>query len=175
MTTNATPTTEPATNAVTTPTTAVDWLVGDHYDRTAAWPIAQIADSVHQDLHDVRHDDMLPATAEFTVSSDDDGPVPVLRVTISGLIDTADADEIRTVDGSVVYACMRTVFDLTNHYNRVDLAHPGQARFIQHIAALRADGAPAIVLIGMMHDTVTDPPTAQPTSTVTATQPVPTA
>ncbi|HYS38754.1 MAG TPA: hypothetical protein VEO01_24295 [Pseudonocardiaceae bacterium] len=60
---------------------------------------------------------------------------------------------------------MRTVFGLTNHYNRVHLTRPDQARFIQHIAALRPDGAPAIVLVGMMHDAVTPEQPARPTDT----------
>lgn len=57
---------------------------------------------------------------------------------------------------------------MTNHYNRVHLTHPEQARFIQHIAALHPNGTPAIVLVGMMHDATTPTPTPHPTTSITA-------
>ncbi len=151
-TTTGSATTDPASREAATPTTiAGQWLVGEHYDSTADLPMGQIADAVYKDLYDVRNDDMLPAIANFEVSVDSDGPVPILRIGIAGLIDATSP----TVETSVIYEAMRSVFGLANHYNRVNLAQPNQARFIQHITALRADGEPGIVLIGMMHDAAT--------------------
>ena len=160
MTTNATPTPqsptttpsddEPATHTHP-PTATGGWLRGDHYDDTAELPMSRIAETVHMDLYDVRNDNMLPAIADFEVSLDDSGPVPVLRIGIAGLIGEPGG----IGDRSVVYDVMRSVFGLANHYNRVNLARPTDARFIQHIIALNTDGEPDVVLIGMMHDDVT--------------------
>jgi hypothetical protein len=167
-----TPTAQPAaTDTADTPPATGEWLAGDYYDQTADWSLDRVADRVHQDLYDVRHDDLLPATAEFEVTPDTDGPIPVLRVTISGLVGTLDSSVIYH-DSSVVYESMRVVFGLTNHYNRVNLTRPDQARYIQHITALRPDGAPTIVLVGMMHDAVTP---ARPTDAAPATDAVPAA
>lgn len=170
MTTTAhTAATDPAT-AADTARESGEWLVGDYYDQTADWPLGRVADRVQQDLYDVRYDDMLPATAEFEVTPDSEGPVPVLRVTITGLIGTVDSPTIYAyTNSSVVYEAMRTAFGLANHYNRVHLTRPDQARFVQHVAALRPDGAPAIVLVGMMHDAVTPEPPAHPTDSTPAT------
>lgn len=185
MTTDTANTTAASTGD--TPPAAV-WLVGDYYDQTVDLTLDQVADRVHQDLYDVRYDHMLPAPAEFDVTADTSGPVPVLRVIITGLVGTdnpcegvtdGDAatvyDAIRRVygDGAVVYEVMRQAFELTNHYNRVHLTRPERSRFIQHITALRPDGAPAIVLVGMMHDAVTPERPASTTGTAT-TDPGPT-
>lgn len=144
------------------------WLTGDYYHETAAWSMDQVADRVCQDLYDVRYDDLVPATAEFDVTPDTDGTVPVLRVTISGLV--------YTLDPSVTYNAMRTAFGLANHYNRVNLTRPERTRFIQHITALRPDGTPAVLLIGMMHDALpahhTHATTATGTGTVVPAVPV---
>jgi hypothetical protein len=113
--------------------------------------MTQIAETLHMDLRDIRTDDMLPATADFEVTVNSDGPVPALQVSLTGLI---DATAIPSA-WSTVYEAMRTVLDLANHYNRVNLTRPGQARFIQHITALRPDGTPGVVLIGMMHEAAT--------------------
>jgi len=110
----------------------------------------QLGDRVQQDLYDVRTDHMLPDTAEFQVTPDTGGTIPVLRITITGLIGTTNAP---TPDQT--YNAMRVVFGLTNHYNRVHLDHPERPRFVQHITVQRPDGTTAIALIGMMHDAVT--------------------
>jgi hypothetical protein len=148
------PTTTPADDQPVTPTppsaTAGGWVRGDHYDDTAELPMSRIAETVHMDLYDVRNDDMLPAIADFEVSLEDSGPVPVLRIGIAGLIGEPGG----IGDRPVVYDVMRSVFELVNHYNRVNLDRPTDARFIQHITALNADGEPDVVLIGMMHDDV---------------------
>lgn len=160
MTTDTTPTrpshtTTPADNGPTTqstpPTTTGAWLRGDHYDDTAELPMSRIAEAVHMDLYDVRNDDMLPAIADFEVSLDDDGPIPVLRIGIAGLIGGPGG----IGDRSAVYDVMRSVFELANHYNRVNLTRPTDARFVQHITALNVDGEPDAVLVGIMHDDVT--------------------
>lgn len=157
MTTNATPTPPSAltapdtTSAATPPTppaTGGEWLTGDHYDNTAELPMSRIAEAVHMDLYDVRNDDMLPAVAEFDVSVGTDGPVPVLRIGIAGVI----GESAGIGDMLNVRDVMRSAFELANHYNRVNLACPVEARFIQHINALKPNGDPAVVLIGMMHN-----------------------
>lgn len=159
MTTNATPTPRPTTTTsaddgpaaqTTPPTTTGEWLRGDHYDDTAELPMSRIAETVHMDLYDVRNDNMLPTIADFEVSLDD-GPIPVLRIGIAGLIGDPDG----FADRSAVYDVMRSVFGLANHYNRVNLTRPTDARFMQYITALNTDGEPDVVLIGIMHDDVT--------------------
>lgn len=177
MTTDTAPTTPATKTGDIAP--AAEWLIGDYYDQTVDLSLDQVADRVRQDLYDVRYDHMLPAHAEFDVTADTTGPVPVLRVTITGLVDTDNPsagvtddeaavvyDAIRRVygDGAVVYEVMRRAFELGNHYNLVHLTRPERSRFIQHIAALRPDGVPAIVLVGMMHDAITPDPPARPTT-----------
>lgn len=143
---------DPASPTPTTPpTTAGEWLIGDHYDDTAELPMSRIAEAVHMDLYDVRNDKMLPAMADFEVSLDNDGPIPVLRIGVAGLI----GESVGIGDMSTVYEVMRSAFGLANHYNRVNLARPTEARFIQHITAFKSDGEPDVVLIGMMHDAAT--------------------
>ena len=155
MTTNASTNSESVTAAPAAPTAptaptipptaAGDWLIGDSYDSTADMSMAQLAEKVATNLYNVRADDLFPAIAGFDVSVDSGAPVPVLRIGITGLVDatlTATSD---------VYDWMRA-FGLANHYNRVNLARPGQARFIQHITALGPHGEPGLVLIGMMHN-----------------------
>jgi hypothetical protein len=147
MTTNASTNSESVTAAPAIPPTAAgDWLIGDSYDSTADMSMAQLAEKVATNLYNVRADDLFPAIAGFDVSVDSGAPVPVLRIGITGLVDatlTATSD---------VYDWMRVAFGLANHYNRVNLARPGQARFIQHITALGPHGEPGLVLIGMMHN-----------------------
>jgi hypothetical protein len=181
MTTNAHNMTEPATTPTDAPSHSPEWLVGEYHDQTAEWPLHQVAHRLRQDLDAVRQEGLLPSVAQFEVASDTEGPVPVLRVSITGVVDTDvrsligndgsyDAllyNAIRKAhgNGAVVHEIMRRVFGLTNHYNRVHLTRPERSRFIQHITALRPDGAPAIALIGMMHDAITLTPPADPTST----------
>ncbi|HYS38755.1 MAG TPA: hypothetical protein VEO01_24300, partial [Pseudonocardiaceae bacterium] len=85
---------DPASDAADTARESGEWLVGDYYDQTADWPLNRVADRVQQDLYDVRYDHMLPATAEFEVTPDTEGPIPVLRVTITGLVGTVDSPPI---------------------------------------------------------------------------------
>jgi hypothetical protein len=150
MMTNAPTDSESATTTPTAPaippTAAGDWLIGESYDTTADMSMAQLAEKVETNLYNVRADELFPAIADFAVSVDSGAPVPVLRIGITGLVD----DTLTAT--SEVYDWMRVAFGLANHYNRVNLAHPSQARFIQHITALGPHGEPGLVLIGMMHN-----------------------
>lgn len=148
MTTRAS--TEPATAGPAAPdiplAVAGEWLIGDSYDSTADMTMPQLAGKVATNLYNVRADELFPAIAGFDVSVDSDAPVPVLRIGITGLVDATLAAT------SEVYDWMRVAFGLANHYNRVNLTRPTDARFIQHITALGPGGEPILVLVGMMHN-----------------------
>lgn len=146
MSTNAS--TESATTepAAPIPPVAGEWLIGESYDSTAAMTMTHLAEKVATNLYNVRADELFPAIAGFDVSVDSDGPVPVLRIGITGLVDAT------LTATSEVYDWMRVAFGLANHYNRVNLARPTDARFIQRITALGPHGEPSLVLIGMMHN-----------------------
>jgi hypothetical protein len=76
-------TTDPATMIVGATGNAGEELIGDHYDETVDMTWDHLGDRVQQDLYDVRNDHMLPATAEFQVTPDTCGTIPVLRITIT--------------------------------------------------------------------------------------------
>jgi hypothetical protein len=136
VTTTGSATTDPATREAATPTTtAGQWLVGEHYDSTADLPMGQIADTVYTDLYDVRNDDMLPAIANFEVSVDSDGPIPILRIGIAGLIDATSP----AVETSVIYEAMRSVFGFGQPLQpgQPGTAQPGAVHPTHHRAAGR--------------------------------------
>jgi hypothetical protein len=143
--------------AASTASPAGENLTGDHYDETVDLTWDQLADRVQQDLYDVRGDHLLPDNAGFQVTPDTGGTIPVLRITITGLIGTPNDPTVEQI-----YDAMRVAFGLTNHYNRVHLNRPERPRFVQHITVQQADGTAAIALVGMMHDAVT------PTHTISA-------
>jgi hypothetical protein len=87
---------------------------------------------------------MIPAGIRFGVVADESGPVGVLRVSISGLPRTADPDHTPT------RRVVRAVFELASHYNRVGLAHPERARFLQHIVTLTDQGRPGATWVATM-------------------------
>jgi hypothetical protein len=136
---------EPGGNIMTADTTATTHgrLTGDHHAETADLTIDDIAARLIKNLVNVQDDGMLPANAEFSVTADNAGDVPVLRVNVTCGADISDA-----ITGITAHLAAQ-VFGLASHYNEVDLDHPGQAKFLQHITVKCGDSAPA-TLVGAM-------------------------
>lgn len=130
-----------------TATAARGRLTGDHHADTAELSLEGIAARLIKDLADVQDDGMLPAEAEFSVTTDHSGEEPVLRVTV-----TCDADISDAITGIAAHLAAQ-VFGLASHYNEVNLDQPGHARFLQHIHVKCGDTA-AATLVGAMVQTV---------------------
>ncbi|MDX3663675.1 hypothetical protein PV646_40880 [Streptomyces sp. ID05-26A] len=88
---------------------------------------------------------MLPADAEFRVTADDTGHVPVLRVTLTCETDFSDA-----ISGIAAHIVAQ-VFQLASHYNEVDLDQPSDARFLQDVHVQCGDSS--ATLVGAMMQT----------------------
>jgi len=121
-------------------------LTGDHHADTAELTLTEIAARLTKNLNNVQYDGMLPADAEFTVTADDTGDEPVLRVTV-----TCDTDISDAISGIAAHLVTQ-VFQLASHYNEVDLDQPGNARFLQHIHVKCGDNTQA-TLVGAMVQT----------------------
>ncbi len=121
-------------------------ITGDHHADTATLPIDDIAARLMKDLNDVRDDGMFPSDAEFSISTDKTGTVPVLRVTAACDTDVSDA-----ITGIAAHLAAQ-VFGLASHYNEVNLDQPDQARFLQHVTVRCAESASA-TLVGVMVQT----------------------
>lgn len=97
-------------------------------------------------------------THTLDVVADESGPVGVLRISISGLPRSGDPSHSATSEAVYV------AFELASHYNRVDLAHPERARFIQCITTITDDGDPCAAWVTTM---LGDPdPHTEPTRSV---------
>jgi hypothetical protein len=137
-------------DTVTTDADSARYLIGDHYDETADWPIEKLADRLRTDILDVQRDDMIPAEAAFVVDGDESGPQSIIHITISGLHTLHDTDRFLTREGPTLSATV-TVFGLAGNYNRVERARPANARFLVQIDAVTADGDRYSVLVGTIH------------------------
>ena len=131
---------------MTTATATRGRLTGDHHIDTAELTVNDIAARLIKDLTDVRGDGMLPADAEFSVTADDAGDQPMLRVTV-----TCDTDISDAITGVAAHLAAQ-VFGLASHYNEVDLDRPGRPRFLQHIQVKCGEEAMA-TLVGAMVQT----------------------
>lgn len=120
-------------------------ITGDHYADTADLTVDDIAARLSKDLVDVRSDGMLPADAEFSVTADNAGDQPVLRVAVACDTDISDA-----ITGITAHLAAQ-VFGLASHYNEVDLDQPGHARFLQHIQVKCGEEATATLVGAMVH------------------------
>jgi len=120
------------------------WMTGELYPATADESLREVARRLRQDLLDVQADGLLPSWLLFGVEPDESGPVGVLCVTVAGLPRPADPES------STTRQVVRTVFELASHYNRVYLAHPYCARFLQYITTLTDHGTLGAVWITTM-------------------------
>ena len=120
-------------------------LTGDHHTDTADLPLEEIAARLTKNLHNVQSDGMLPADAEFRVTADDTGHVPVLRVTLTCETDFSDA-----ISGIAAHIVAQ-VFQLASHYNEIDLEQPSDARFLQDVHVQCGDSS--ATLVGAMMQT----------------------
>lgn len=121
-------------------------LTGDHHDDTAELALEEVATRLTEDLRSVQADGMLPADAVVTVTADNTGDEPVLRVSV-----TCDTDISDAISGIAVHLVAQ-VFQLASNYNEVDLDQPGDARFLQHVHVKCGDSAEA-TLVGAMVQT----------------------
>jgi hypothetical protein len=134
-------------------------LVGDHYDETAGWTIEQVAEALRSDLLAVQGDEMLPAEAEFAISTDTAGRQDLIQVTISGLYrHDEDIAEAYTFHTGRTRAALASVFELASNYNRVDPAHLERARFIVVIELADDGGNSRPALVGVMQGVRPYPP-----------------
>jgi hypothetical protein len=131
-------------------------MTGDLYEATAGETLGEVAQRLRRDLLDVQGDGMLPPGVRFGVqAAEESGPVGVLCITLAGLPRAADPGH------TGVRGVVRTVFELASHYNRVHLAAPHRARFLQYITTLTDRGAlGAVWITTMLGDP--DPRTARP-------------
>jgi hypothetical protein len=138
----------PITTVGYTTSNAGEDLIGDHYAETVDMTWDQLGDHVQQDLYDVRTDHMLPNIAEFQVTPDTGSTIPVLRITITGLIGTTNAPPRTDLGRDVRGVRLSTITTASTSTTR------NGPRFVQHVAVQRPDGTTAIALVGMMHDAV---------------------
>ncbi|WP_434447694.1 hypothetical protein [Lentzea sp. E54] len=122
-------------------------LTGEHHADTADLTVDDIAARLVKNLRNIQYDGLLPADAEFSVTADNAGDQPVLRVTV-----TCDTDISDAITGIAAHLAAQ-VFGLASHYNEVDLDQPGHARFLQHVHVKCGDTA-AATLVGAMVQTV---------------------
>ena len=128
-----------------TATTTRGRLTGDHFTGTAELTLDGVATQLLKDLSDVQGDGMLLADAELSVTADNAGEKPVLRVTVACDTDISDA-----ITGIAAHLAAQ-VFGLASRYNEVNLDQPGSARFLQDIHVKCGEGATATLVGAMVH------------------------
>jgi hypothetical protein len=138
-------------------------LVGDDYDQSAEWTIERVAEALHHDLLAVQCDEMFPEEVEFAITTETSGPQDLIRVTTSGLYRHVEyegfpgAYAAYTVLTEQTRVALASVFELASNYNRVDPAHPDQARFVV-VIEIADDGNTRPALVGVMQDMRPFPP-----------------
>jgi hypothetical protein len=148
--------------------TAGWWMTGDLYEATAGDTLGEVAQRLRRDLLDVQGDGLIPAGVRFGVAAVEESGPGVLCITLAGL---PRADPSSSV---VVREVVRAVFELASQYNRVHLAAPYRARFLQYITIL--PGRDAVGAVWITTNTVLgdpDPRTASPADTTPASQDAP--
>jgi hypothetical protein len=145
--------------------TAGRWMAGDLYEATAGHPLAEVAQRLRRDLLDVQGDGLIPAGVRFGVAAVEESGPGMLCITLAGLPQAGHPGNV------AVREVVRTVFELASQYNRVHLAAPYRARFLQYITTLTdrdTVGAVWITTNTVLGDP--DPRTAPPADTTPASQ-----
>lgn len=126
----------------------VDDMIGERYDATANWPLADVAERLRRDLVDVQGDGMIADDAEFAVRAEESGSQNVVRVTVSGL-PTPHAPA--GLAAEVIRNTIRVVFELASHYNRAERARPDRCRFLLAVDVMSDSGTTIGGLLATMH------------------------
>ncbi|USX56417.1 hypothetical protein [Lentzea sp. HUAS12] len=123
-------------------------LVGEHFNDTAVLSLEDIAERLGNSLLNAQEDGLLPPEAAFSITADDSGETPVLRVIAQC---DSHADDFINVGDKVPLSApgiAQAVFQLASVYNSVDLDRPGRARFQQEIQV--RCGEWSSVMVGVM-------------------------